>query len=175
MVVIFVMRFTYQPVRIELQYVVFPHSIWSTMMTGRKLLLCGILLGCSITYLTTLLTMRQIQSLEQDTLHNVNVPLGWEQWDFTHSYKNTELPGNQTKHVKSIVLFLNTSNLKQYKKQNCLHKREVSTLMAWVLEDGTPISWRLPLTLPRELSCQLARQSNPQKQMHTPTDLDLAA
>ena len=136
-------------------------------MNGRKHLLLGILLGCSITYLSSLLTTHLTQSQEQGLAHNVSVPSGWVLWASTPSSKNMELHGNLPPQVKSIALSLRVSDLKRIKKQGCLPNREVNARMVLVLEGETPILWPLPLTLPRELSCQLVRQSNHQKQ--TPT------
>ena len=144
-------------------------------MNGRTQLLLGILLGCSITYFSTLLTTHLTQSLEQDIVQKENDLLGLEQWDFIHYSKDTGLLGNQIKHVKSIKLYLNTSNLKQLEKQNCSQKNGVPILMEWILENGMPISWRLPLTLPQALSCQQVPQSNRQKRTLTHIEQDQEA
>ena len=136
-------------------------------MNGRKHLLLGILLGCSITYLSSLLTTHLTQSQEQGLAHNASVPSGWVLWASTPSSKNMELHGNLPPHVKSIALSLKVSDLKQIQKQGCSPTRGVSASMALELEGETPILWRLPLMLPQELSCQLVLRSNHQKQMPT--------
>ena len=124
------------------------------MMNGKIPLLFGILLGCSITYFSTLLTTPQIQYHGQDIVPLESDQSDWEQWGFTRSYKSMVLPGNQIRPVKSMVLSLNTSNLKQLLNQSCWQKSEVNISMALELADETLIYWQLPLMLPLELSCQ---------------------